>query len=155
MSTVDLIIFDCDGVLIDSEVVGATALAEAITDAGLPMSAQAVELMFSGAGRAETRALIERLGLDAVTVITDADARMSALFAQGVPPVQVAPAAGFSERSGVRGVQQRCGSSEPEPWAHAASCLFRAAYLQRRPCPSQQTRAGSGVALSGADENHR
>ena len=88
MSNVELIIFDCDGVLIDSETMGATALAGAITDAGVPMTAQAAERMFSGAGYGETCALIERLGLAFAPVIVDADARMSALFDDGVSPIQ-------------------------------------------------------------------
>lgn len=34
----DLIIFDCDGVLVDSEPIGNRLIAEALTEAGLPMS---------------------------------------------------------------------------------------------------------------------
>ncbi len=87
MSVLDLVIFDCDGVLIDSEAMGAAALAGAITDAGVPMTPQTAERMFSGAGRDETRALIDGLGLAPLRVLTDADARLATLFAQGVPPV--------------------------------------------------------------------
>ncbi|KEJ95413.1 haloacid dehalogenase superfamily, subfamily IA, variant 3 with third motif having DD or ED [Pseudosulfitobacter pseudonitzschiae] len=87
MTAIELVIFDCDGVLIDSEAMGATALAGAISDAGVPMTTQTAERTFSGAGRDETHALIAGLGLNATHVLTDAGARLEALFAQGVPPV--------------------------------------------------------------------
>lgn len=87
MNAIELVIFDCDGVLIDSEAMGATALAGAITDAGVPMTTQTTERTFSGAGGDETRALIDGLGLDSLRVLTDADARLATLFAQGVLPV--------------------------------------------------------------------
>lgn len=87
MTAIELVIFDCDGVLIDSEAMGATALAGAISDAGVPMTTQTAERTFSGAGRDETHALIDGLGLNATHVLTDAGARLGTLFAQGVPPV--------------------------------------------------------------------
>lgn len=43
-----LVIFDCDGVLVDSEPISNRVLAEAITDAGLVMSAEEVAEAFEG-----------------------------------------------------------------------------------------------------------
>ena len=43
MTAIKLVIFDCDGVLIDSEAMGATALASAISDAGVPMTTQTAD----------------------------------------------------------------------------------------------------------------
>lgn len=87
MTRIDLVIFDCDGVLIDSEPLGAQALAEAISAAGHPMTRQAAETMFSGSGRVQTSALIKGLGLAVDAVLADADQRLAALFAKGVQPV--------------------------------------------------------------------
>ncbi|KIN72589.1 HAD-IA family hydrolase [Sulfitobacter guttiformis] len=87
MKPFDLVIFDCDGVLIDSEPLGAQALAEAITAAGHQMTQAKAEAIFSGSGAAQTRLLLEQLGLEADAVIADADKRLSTLFAMGVAPV--------------------------------------------------------------------
>jgi HAD superfamily hydrolase (TIGR01509 family) len=44
----DLIIFDCDGVLVNSEPIGNRLIAEALTEAGLPMSADGAIYEFIG-----------------------------------------------------------------------------------------------------------
>jgi HAD superfamily hydrolase (TIGR01509 family) len=44
----DLIIFDCDGVLVNSEPIGNRLIAEALTEAGLPMSADGAVYEFLG-----------------------------------------------------------------------------------------------------------
>ncbi len=43
-----LVIFDCDGVLIDSEIVAARLEAEAVTELGLPMTAETICARFAG-----------------------------------------------------------------------------------------------------------
>ena len=43
-----LIIFDCDGVLVDSEVIGNTVLAEVVTEAGWPMGVDKAMQHFKG-----------------------------------------------------------------------------------------------------------
>ena len=55
-----LIIFDCDGVLIDSEIVAARLEAEAITELGLPMSAMEICRRFAGTTTREVWAPLER-----------------------------------------------------------------------------------------------
>ena len=44
----DLVIFDCDGVLVDSEVIAARVDAELITRAGFPIEAEEVAERFAG-----------------------------------------------------------------------------------------------------------
>ena len=54
-----LIIFDCDGVLVDSEIIAHALLAQMMTDLGHPMTtAQAVQ-KFAGRGLVDTLSLIE------------------------------------------------------------------------------------------------
>lgn len=48
MPRFDLVIFDCDGVLLDSEIIACTADAEAYTRLGVPITAQEVSARFSG-----------------------------------------------------------------------------------------------------------
>ena len=55
-----LIIFDCDGVLIDSEIVAARLEAEAITELGLPTTAEEICRRFAGTTTREVWATLER-----------------------------------------------------------------------------------------------
>ena len=81
------VLFDCDGVLLDSEPLGCLGLAEAVTAAGHPMSVTQAAALFSGAARAEAMAKIAALGLDGDSVFADSDRRTFARFAQHVPEV--------------------------------------------------------------------
>lgn len=55
----DLIIFDCDGVLIDSELISATVIAENLTELGLPTTPAAAMHRFIGVSLREMRPMIE------------------------------------------------------------------------------------------------
>ncbi len=55
-----LVIFDCDGVLIDSEIVAARLEAEAITELGLPMTAEEICSRFAGTTTREVWQTLER-----------------------------------------------------------------------------------------------
>ncbi|MCE1234901.1 MAG: HAD-IA family hydrolase [Hyphomicrobiales bacterium] len=55
-----LVIFDCDGVLIDSEIVAARLEAEAITELGLPTTAEEICRRFAGTTTREVWATLER-----------------------------------------------------------------------------------------------
>ena len=55
-----LVIFDCDGVLIDSEIVVARLEAEAMTELGLPMTTEAVCARFAGTTTREVWETVER-----------------------------------------------------------------------------------------------
>ncbi|NTJ41538.1 HAD-IA family hydrolase [Agrobacterium larrymoorei] len=48
MSSFDLIIFDCDGVLVDSEIIAAQVESRLLTDAGYPISVEEMGERFSG-----------------------------------------------------------------------------------------------------------
>lgn len=48
MSDLDLVIFDCDGVLVDSEIVAARIEAEILTEAGYPIEAEDIARLYSG-----------------------------------------------------------------------------------------------------------
>jgi HAD superfamily hydrolase (TIGR01509 family) len=56
---VDLVIFDCDGVLVDSEVISCHAHAETLTRHGYPITADQVLLRFLGVSDREARQTVE------------------------------------------------------------------------------------------------
>ena len=56
----DLVIFDCDGVLVDSEVIVAAAMAEALTEQGLVTTADEVMERYIGRSASSARPLIEK-----------------------------------------------------------------------------------------------
>jgi HAD superfamily hydrolase (TIGR01509 family) len=58
-ANVDLVIFDCDGVLVDSEVISCRAQAETLTRHGYPISADQVLVRFLGVSDREARMTIE------------------------------------------------------------------------------------------------
>ncbi len=59
MNHFDLIIFDCDGVLVDSEVISCRAHAETLTRHGYPITAEQVLQRFLGVSDREARLTIE------------------------------------------------------------------------------------------------
>jgi beta-phosphoglucomutase-like phosphatase (HAD superfamily) len=56
---IELVIFDCDGVLVDSEVISSRAHAEALTDHGYPITSDQVLDRFLGMSDREARLSIE------------------------------------------------------------------------------------------------
>ena len=56
---VDLIIFDCDGVLVDSEVISCRAHAETLTRHGYPISSEQVLVRFLGVSEKDARRIVE------------------------------------------------------------------------------------------------
>src|SRR5690606_14688594 len=48
MSNIDLVIFDCDGVLVDSEIIAARVEAELLTAAGYPIEAEDLARVYAG-----------------------------------------------------------------------------------------------------------
>jgi HAD superfamily hydrolase (TIGR01509 family) len=58
-SNIDLVIFDCDGVLVDSEVISCRAHAETLTRHGYPITADQVLVRFLGVSDREARMTIE------------------------------------------------------------------------------------------------
>src|ERR1700694_2568373 len=56
---IDLVIFDCDGVLVDSEVISCRAHAEMLTRHGYPITADQVLVRFLGVSDREARMTVE------------------------------------------------------------------------------------------------
>ena len=59
MSRYELIIFDCDGVLIDSEIIACAADADALNQAGYPITADEVALKYAGIRSVDMFRMIE------------------------------------------------------------------------------------------------
>ena len=57
---IELILFDLDGVLVDSEPISTRVLMNVLAEVGLPMSAEATERQFMGRSRAESVVWIEQ-----------------------------------------------------------------------------------------------
>ena len=55
----ELIIFDCDGVLIDSEIIGCREEARALTEAGIPITTEEVVKRFTGMQTSVLRKILE------------------------------------------------------------------------------------------------
>ncbi|RJL05721.1 HAD family hydrolase [Paracoccus siganidrum] len=79
------ILFDCDGVLLDSEPLGCAAIAQAMTAAGVAMTTAEAMALFCGNSSAASLAVIERAGLDPQTVTAHADRLLFAMFDQHIP----------------------------------------------------------------------
>jgi HAD superfamily hydrolase (TIGR01509 family) len=58
-ATVDLVIFDCDGVLVDSEVISCRAHAETLTRHGYPIASDQVLQRFLGVSDRDARMIVE------------------------------------------------------------------------------------------------
>jgi HAD superfamily hydrolase (TIGR01509 family) len=62
-SPLELVIFDCDGVLVDSESIAAELEVEMFAEIGMPMTAQEIRARFLGRSAADTNAaIVEHLG---------------------------------------------------------------------------------------------
>lgn len=84
----DLIIFDCDGVLVDTEGLGTARLAEWLTIAGYPIEAHACRRRFEGMSMKLVQAEIEALGVPLGADFVDRwNAGLPDLFAAGVDEV--------------------------------------------------------------------
>lgn len=59
--TLELVIFDCDGVLVDTELTANTILAEIITDLGFPITAHECQARFMGRTLESVKELVEEL----------------------------------------------------------------------------------------------
>ena len=84
-----LTIFDCDGVLIDSEIISAEVLSAVLTAAGWAITPNEVSMRFAGLPEAETRALIaDELG-HAVT--DDMRSEIEEQFSRRIAKVKAGP----------------------------------------------------------------
>lgn len=79
------ILFDCDGVLLDSEPMGCEALAQAVTAAGYPMTREEATRIFSGNGAAASLGWMQQAGLPPETVFARADELLFQMFERHIP----------------------------------------------------------------------
>ncbi|WP_454857183.1 HAD family hydrolase [Rhizobium binxianense] len=87
--TIDLLIFDCDGVLIDSEPVASRTLAKALQRAGIGLSATDVHRRFTGFSEKEIRRMCaDEFGLaDADPVFSEWHSEIYEEFARSLRPM--------------------------------------------------------------------
>lgn len=88
MSRFKAILFDCDGVLLDSEPLGCAAVAKAMTAAGVDMTVDEAVMLFCGISAEASFAVMERAGLDADTVFDHADRLLFEMFDQDIPLIE-------------------------------------------------------------------
>jgi len=88
MTQVKAILFDCDGVLLDSEPLGCEALAQAVTEAGLPMSREQAATVFSGNSAQSSLDWLIRAGLDGHAVFSRADGILFRMFERDIPIIE-------------------------------------------------------------------
>lgn len=81
------VLFDCDGVLLDTEPMGCDCLAQAVTAAGHPMTRDEATMIFSGSAAQESIRMMEKLGLNAAEVFAESDARLFRRFAVDIPEI--------------------------------------------------------------------
>jgi HAD superfamily hydrolase (TIGR01509 family) len=89
MRDIGLLIFDCDGVLIDSEPIAARTLAHALTRAGIAMTPRQVLIEFTGKSEPELRAILADRGLaDVDSVFAAWHTEIFAAFRRELRPMQ-------------------------------------------------------------------
>jgi len=79
------LLFDCDGVLLDSEPMGCRALAQAVTTAGMAMNADQAAAVFSGNSAQASLEWMEQAGLDGFAVFEAADRLLFQMFDRDIP----------------------------------------------------------------------
>lgn len=87
MTDIRAILFDCDGVLLDSEPASCDALARAVTAAGLPMTRAEAIATFCGHPSAVNEGWLQRAGLNHSAIFADADRILYDAFAEAIPHV--------------------------------------------------------------------
>lgn len=84
----ELLIFDCDGVLIDSEPVASRVLWQSLTKAGVSISCREVHARFTGTSESEARRIcLEDLETDADVIFADMRTRLYEEFERSLSPM--------------------------------------------------------------------
>lgn len=84
----DLVIFDCDGVLVDTEALGNRRLAEWLTEAGFPIAYEDCRRRFMGRSMVSVQAEVEAAGVSLGPDFPDRwNAALPQLFATGVEAI--------------------------------------------------------------------
>lgn len=95
MTGIDLIIFDCDGVLVDSEIIASEVQAELVSEAGYPVSVEEMNERFAGLTWRDTLLTMEKEAsiplsaslIDRVDTILDKRLARDVKIIDGVKPV--------------------------------------------------------------------
>lgn len=90
MSDIDLVIFDCDGVLIDSEIIAARVEAEMLTAAGFPIEPEELARSYAGLTFRDIMLRIEQESqhLFQASLIGQAEAEVDRRLASQVQPIE-------------------------------------------------------------------
>ncbi len=87
MTRFKAILFDCDGVLLDTEPLGCESLSRALTAAGVLMDRYEAARIFSGNSAEASMAWMAARGLDAKPVFDEADRILFEMFDQHIPHI--------------------------------------------------------------------
>lgn len=90
MTDIDLVIFDCDGVLVDSEIIAASVEAELLTAAGYPIEAADLARIYSGLTFKDIMLRIEREAAQVfqASLIDEAEALIDRRLADEVEAIE-------------------------------------------------------------------
>ncbi|MEL6499142.1 MAG: HAD-IA family hydrolase [Planctomycetota bacterium] len=110
----ELVIFDCDGVLVDTEPTTNRLIAEVITEAGWPVSAEDSIRMFKGRDLNEIVKDVEaKVGRPLPDLLDEYRRRMYAAFDSGIEPIE--GAIDLLDRLDALGAPRRCVASNGPP----------------------------------------
>jgi HAD superfamily hydrolase (TIGR01509 family) len=152
----DLIIFDCDGVLVDSELIACRVVAECLTEAGFAQEADDIRAYIGGSSRDMYARLGERFGRPVPdTVGAMVAPRLRQAFETELRAI--AGVAALLER--VRQTTCVASSSDPQRIRHSLGCvglldhfggrLFSASMVARgKPAPDLFLHAASALAVA-------
>ena len=155
MSRYDLIIFDCDGVLVDSELIACRVVAACLTEAGFALEADDIRGFIGASSRDMYARLAERFGRPVPDAVPAAVApRLRRAFEAELAPI--AGVAALLER--VRVTTCVASSSEPQRIRHSLTCaglldhfggrLFSASMVARgKPAPDLFLHAADALAV--------
>ena len=159
MSAFDLVIFDCDGVLVDSELLACRAVAEALASIGHELSADAVAERFVGISNKDMYSALERDR--GAPLPADFDAAMTRIAAS-LFERELAAMPGLDRALAALG-QRRCVASSSTPamlakklaWTGLAAefgdAVFSAASVKRgKPAPDLFLYAAERMAVAPA-----
>jgi len=140
---VDLVIFDCDGVLVDSEVIACRAVAETLQAIGHGIAPEVVAERFAGMSNKDMYALLEReFGALPAAFDAEMNRRAAAIFARELKPMAGVEAvlAGLTVRACVASSSTPEGLAQKLAWTGLArwfpDAVFSTAAVARgKPAP--------------------